>query len=72
MRGSVGFLSDNRRLNVAITRAKRGLIVIGNPHTLAHDPTWGAWLQWTKERGLWAVDGADAGRLLARQGAAVR
>ena len=52
--GIVGFLSDRRRLNVAITRAKRGLIVLGDPQTLRFDPTWRSWLDWADERGLFA------------------
>ena len=52
--GEVGFLSDYRRLNVAITRAKRGLIVLGHPTTLRHDPNWRAYLDWAEERGLFA------------------
>jgi regulator of nonsense transcripts 1 len=52
--GEVGFLRDRRRLNVAITRARRGLIVLGNPKTLRHDGTWRAWLDWAEERGLFA------------------
>lgn len=37
---SIGFLSDQRRLNVAITRAKRCLIIIGNEQLLQQDPIW--------------------------------
>ena len=35
---SVGFLSDYRRLNVAVTRAKRQVYIIGNSETIVHDP----------------------------------
>ncbi|MEJ6563114.1 MAG: AAA domain-containing protein [Euryarchaeota archaeon] len=52
--GEVGFLRDQRRLNVAITRARRGLIVLGHPKTLRQDGTWRAWLDWAEERGLFA------------------
>ena len=52
--GNLGFLKDKRRLNVAITRPKRGLIITGNPTTLRHDPTWAAWIDWMEESGLMA------------------
>lgn len=47
--GSVGFLSDWRRMNVALTRARNGLIVIGNPTTLKNDEHWKAWLKWAED-----------------------
>ena len=37
-RGEIGFLSDHRRTNVAMTRARRKLLMIGDSATLSSDP----------------------------------
>jgi len=49
--GRVGFLCDWRRLNVMLTRARIGLIVIGSRSTLNADPLWREWLVWATARG---------------------
>jgi regulator of nonsense transcripts 1 len=47
----LGFTADARRLNVAITRARRGLVVVGHRSTLSSDANWNAWLQWVHAAG---------------------
>ncbi|CAK9057975.1 unnamed protein product [Durusdinium trenchii] len=51
---ALGFLADNRRMNVMLTRAKQGLIVFGNAETLRNSASveskWPAWLSWIEER----------------------
>jgi len=49
--GTVGFLHDWRRINVMLTRAKRGLIIIGNRETLKTDYFWKSWLKWASTHG---------------------
>ncbi|MFO0841194.1 MAG: AAA domain-containing protein [Gemmataceae bacterium] len=38
LEGEIGFLADIRRTNVALTRARRCLVVLGDSATLAHHP----------------------------------
>lgn len=53
-KGEVGFLRDWRRLNVAITRARALLIVVGNGNTLSADPHWRSWIKWVRRYGTTA------------------
>jgi regulator of nonsense transcripts 1 len=45
----IGFLSDPRRLNVALTRARLGIILLGNPRVLSKNALWAALLVHFKE-----------------------
>jgi superfamily I DNA and/or RNA helicase len=42
--GEIGFLADTRRMNVALTRARRFLLVVGDSATLAGHPYYAAFL----------------------------
>ena len=48
----IGFLSDYRRLNVAMSRAKRQLIVIGDGQTLSSSPVLKRMISFIEENGL--------------------
>ena len=50
--GNIGFLKDLRRLNVAITRAKRKLIIIGNTNTLITNPTYARLIEFVESEKL--------------------
>jgi senataxin len=50
--GSVGFLSDIRRMNVALTRARSSLYILGNADTLRRKKIWGDLVRDAEERGL--------------------
>lgn len=49
----LGFLTNPKRFNVAITRAKAMLIMIGNPHILSQDPDWAALLEYAVSKGCY-------------------
>ncbi|XP_046922135.1 RNA helicase Mov10l1 isoform X1 [Lynx rufus] len=49
----LGFLSNSKRFNVAITRPKALLIVLGNPHVLVKDPCFGALLEYSITNGVY-------------------
>jgi len=51
--GGIGFVGDWRRANVAFTRARRGIVVLGNAQTLLRETgTWLPWLHWIKGEGF--------------------
>uniref|UniRef100_A0A6G1SGJ9 DNA helicase n=1 Tax=Aceria tosichella TaxID=561515 RepID=A0A6G1SGJ9_9ACAR len=51
-RQGIGFLNDPRRLNVALTRAKYGIITVGNPKVLSKHTLWNHLLNYYKENGV--------------------
>jgi senataxin len=52
--GGVGFLSDARRINVALTRAKASLFVLGRADSLSKNGLWRALIEDARQRGLLA------------------
>jgi superfamily I DNA and/or RNA helicase len=58
--GDIGFLKDYRRMNVAITRAKQQLVVIGDSATIGADPFYAGFLRYVEAHGeyrsVWEFD----------------
>jgi superfamily I DNA and/or RNA helicase len=58
--GEIGFLADTRRMNVALTRPRRKLIVIGDSATLGGHPFYAALLDYFQQAGgyrtVWEED----------------
>lgn len=56
-KGEIGFMADARRMNVALTRAKRKLVLIGDSSTLAQHPFFDKLLQYFEKhegyRSVW-------------------
>lgn len=46
--GNIGFLADIRRMNVAMTRARKKLVVVGDSATLAHLPFYADFISYTE------------------------
>jgi helicase MOV-10 len=49
----LGIIQEPKRFNVALTRAKQGLVIIGNPEVLAIDPVWQNLLNFCMRNQLW-------------------
>ncbi len=55
-RGEMGFLTNLRRLNVSITRARKKFIMVGNKKTLENNETYRDLIEYTKNKGIIVED----------------
>ncbi len=51
--GDIGFLKDYRRMNVAMTRAKKKLIIVGDSATLSNDKFYADFLEYVEKSGFY-------------------
>ena len=50
---NLGFVKNPKRLNVAVTRAKALLVIVGNPYVLQRDVCWRKMLQFCVDNGAY-------------------
>lgn len=48
-RKDIGFMKDERRVNVALTRSRHLMIVVGHGDTLGSNETWNSYCNWAEE-----------------------
>jgi AAA domain len=62
--GGIGFLADARRMNVALTRGRHCVLVVGNAETLCQDSDWRALVAHSIRKGCFVhTDFVSEGRL---------
>ncbi|KAH7340553.1 P-loop containing nucleoside triphosphate hydrolase protein [Rhizoctonia solani] len=66
LRHTLGFVANDRRFNVTITRAQALLIIVGDASVLGFDPLWRSFLTYIHREGGWKGspipwEGGDAG-----------
>ena len=52
-KGEIGFLKDYRRMNVAMTRARKKLVVVGDSATIGNDGFYDAFLNYCEKEGVY-------------------
>ncbi len=52
-KSEIGFLSDYRRMNVALTRARKKLVVIGDSSTIGNDKFYNQFIQFTQDNNFY-------------------
>jgi len=65
--GRIGFLNDLRRMNVAITRARMKLIVLGDTTTLAHTPFYKRLIEHFAENGRMIVEEPEENSIVPKE-----
>ena len=53
-KSNIGFLADERRINVAVTRARKCLVIVGDSATLGNHPLYGSLLAYIDKEGQYS------------------
>jgi len=53
LESKIGFLSDIRRMNVAMTRARKKLVIVGDSATLSQSPFYAGLIRYAEEQGAY-------------------